>query len=208
MDYLTSYQDEEGTLKPRGELLLRGPMIFNGYLKDQKRTDEVLIEDNWFKTGDIVELQPQGSIKIIDRRKNIFKLAHGEYIAPEKLENIYQQCNLIKEIFVYGESYQSFLISIVFPDNEYIKLLAEKLNLIGDFDDLIKNAKIIEFVQKEIDEIGKKNGLFGFEMIKKIHLISQSMGTKNLLTQTYKIKRNLAKQYFKDIIETLYDVQD
>ena len=73
---------------PRGELCMMGPSIFTGYYKRPDKTAEAFDEEGWFLTGDVVQVYPNGSIKIIDRSKNIFKLSQGEYIAPEKIENI------------------------------------------------------------------------------------------------------------------------
>ena len=74
---------------PRGEICLKGPCIFTQYYKDKSRTQEAFDEEGWLRTGDVAMINPNGSIKIIDRAKNIFKLSQGEYIAPEKLENVY-----------------------------------------------------------------------------------------------------------------------
>jgi len=74
---------------PRGELCMKGGTVFNGYYKRPDKTAEAFDEQGWFKTGDVAMVYPNGSVRIIDRSKNIFKLSQGEYIAPEKLENIF-----------------------------------------------------------------------------------------------------------------------
>ena len=89
---------------PRGEVQFTGLNIFNGYFKNPERTKEAFSEDGWVCSGDVGTVFPNGAIKIIDRAKNIFKLSQGEYIAPEKLENIYAQCPIIQQIFIYGDS--------------------------------------------------------------------------------------------------------
>lgn len=74
---------------PRGELQMKGPSIFSGYYKREDKTKEAFDSEGWFSTGDVVRVYPNGSVRIIDRAKNIFKLSQGEYIAPEKIEQAF-----------------------------------------------------------------------------------------------------------------------
>lgn len=104
MEYLVSDQNESGETTPRGELLIRGTGVFQGYYKDPTKTKEAKDQDGWLATGDIVRLNPNGSINLIDRKKNIFKLAQGEYVAAEKLEMAYRMMSEVEEIFIYGDS--------------------------------------------------------------------------------------------------------
>ena len=111
---------------PRGEVCYQGTSIFKGYYKNEEKTHEALTKDGWLFSGDVGEVLPNGAIRIIDRAKNIFKLSQGEYIAPEKLENVYVQSPYITQIFVYGDSLQSVLVAIGVPEKSQIKKAAEE----------------------------------------------------------------------------------
>jgi len=89
---------------PRGEICMKGPCIFKGYYKREDKTAEAFDAEGWFLTGDVGLIYPNGSVKIIDRSKNIFKLSQGEYIAPEKLENIFVLSPYVAQSMVYGHS--------------------------------------------------------------------------------------------------------
>jgi len=110
---------------PRGEVCMRGPCISKGYFRDPEKTAEMLDEEGYLHSGDVGVLYPNGSIKIIDRSKNIFKLSQGEYVAPEKLENIFIQSPYIAQCMVYGNSLKSCTIAIVVVDPEPLKKWAE-----------------------------------------------------------------------------------
>lgn len=101
---------------PRGELCMKGVGIFSGYYKKPDLTEQCFDAAGWFKTGDVCEVYENGSIKIIDRSKNIFKLSQGEYIAPEKIENIFALCPLIAQSMVYGDSLRNCCVCVVVPD--------------------------------------------------------------------------------------------
>lgn len=102
MEYLSTDKNEDGESVPRGEVCLRGPGRFAGYFHDAEKTNEAVDKDGWLHTGDIAALLPNGGLKVIDRKKNLFKLQQGEYVSPEKIENSYVRTRGVLECFVHG----------------------------------------------------------------------------------------------------------
>ncbi|XP_021738533.1 long chain acyl-CoA synthetase 2-like [Chenopodium quinoa] len=190
---------------PRGEICLRGNILFSGYHKRQDLTQEVLI-DGWFHTGDIGEWQPDGSMKVIDRKKNIFKLSQGEYVAVENLESIYSRCNLITSIWVYGNSFESFLVAVVVPERKAIENWAANNNETGDFETLCKSTKARKYFLEELNSTGQKHKLRGFEMLKAVFLEPIPFDVeRDLMTPTFKLKRPQLLKYYKDTINEMYN---
>merc|ERR1711881_414819 len=119
MNYTSKDETEVDGVKintPRGEIQVRGEVIFKGYYKMPEKTKEVMTEDGWFCTGDIGRINPNGTLSIIDRKKNIFKLSQGEYIAVEKVENTYAKSAWVNQIWVYGNSFKPKIVAVVVPD--------------------------------------------------------------------------------------------
>ncbi|BAF28460.1 probable CoA ligase CCL6 [Oryza sativa Japonica Group] len=189
---------------PRGEICLRGHTLFSGYYKRPDLTEEVF-SDGWFHTGDIGEWQPDGTMKIIDRKKNIFKLSQGEYVAVEVLESAYVQSPLVTSVWVYGNSFESFLVAVVVPEKQAIEDWAAQNNKTGNFAELCNDPKARMYIQDELNKTGKRLGLRGFEMLKAIHLETTPFSIeKDLVTPTFKLKRPQLLKYYKDCIDQLY----
>jgi long-chain acyl-CoA synthetase len=204
MNYLHTDKNVEGDPTPRGEVCLRGPALFSGYYKNTEKTKEALDNDGWLHTGDVGMILPNGSLKIVDRKKNIFKLAIGEYIAAEKIENIYQRCKHVAEAFVYGDSLQHYLVGVFAPHPEPLKELAASININGSFEQLCENEQVIKKFLEEINKKGREEKLYSFELVKKAKLVPESLGVKGLLTVTFKLKRHEAKMFFKSDIDRMY----
>ncbi|TPX63252.1 hypothetical protein CcCBS67573_g08733 [Chytriomyces confervae] len=207
---------------PRGEIWIRGANIFGGYYKDEEKTREAVTSDGWLKTGDIGFIDAKGRIHIIDRKKNIFKLAQGEYVAPEKIENIYQKNNFVAQIYVHGDSLQAELVAVVVPDAEYAIPLARENGILPEntpnpgptannapphplLQKVCESEKMKALLLKEISKTGKELGLKGFEFVKAIHLDAAGFTMENgLITPTFKLKRNEAADRYRPFIDAMY----
>ncbi|KAM6055209.1 long-chain-fatty-acid--CoA ligase 6 isoform 1-T1 [Theristicus caerulescens] len=191
--------------KGEGEICVKGPNVFKGYLKDEEKTTEALDQEGWLHTGDIGKWLPNGTLKIIDRKKHIFKLAQGEYIAPEKIENIYIRSDPVAQIYVHGDSLQAFLVGIVVPDSEVMPGWAKKRGFDGTYAELCKNKELQRAIMEDMVRLGKESGLHSFEQVKAIYIHSDMFSVQNgLLTPTLKAKRPELRDYFKKQIEELY----
>ncbi|CAI0551380.1 unnamed protein product [Linum tenue] len=192
---------------PRGEICVRGPTIFQGYYKDQTQTGEVIDEDGWLHTGDIGLWLDGGRLKIVDRKKNIFKLTQGEYIAPEKIENVYTKSRFVGQCFVSGDSFNSSLVAIVSVDPDVLTEWATSQGIkADDLGRLCNDLRARAAVLADMDSIGREAQLRGFEFAKAVTLVPEPFTLENgLLTPTFKIKRPQAKEYFAKAITDMYD---
>ncbi|TVU35508.1 hypothetical protein EJB05_17404, partial [Eragrostis curvula] len=199
---------------PRGEICIRGDTLFSGYYKREDLTKEVLV-DGWFHTGDIGEWQHDGSMKIIDRKKNIFKLSQGEYVAVENLENIFGQTPGVDSIWVYGNSFESSLVAVVNPNKQALERWAESNGVAADFNSICENPKAKEFILGELIKTGKEkkasiksdepNSLKGFELIRAVHLDPVPFDMeRDLITPTYKKKRPQLLKHYQSVIDDMY----
>lgn len=194
---------------PRGEVCVRGPILFQGYHKDKAQTMEVMDEEGWFHTGDVGCWLSNGRLKIIDRKKNLFKLAQGEYIAPEKIENIYMRCPMVAQVFIYGDSLKSQLVGIVVPDVDVLIPWAKQQGIRKNLAALCEDKEVVSSILDSIQAEGRIAGLTGFEQVHAICVIPEPFTVENdLLTPTFKLKRPQAKEKFRTQIEKLYQTLD
>ncbi|XP_071770315.2 long-chain-fatty-acid--CoA ligase 1-like [Centroberyx gerrardi] len=189
-----------------GEVCVKGPNVFQGYLKDPEKTEETIDADGWVHTGDVGKWLPNGTLKIVDRKKHIFKLAQGEYIAPEKIENIYTRSDALAQIFVHGDSLQACLVAVVVPDHDFLSGWAKKtLGLEGSYLELCGRAEVMAAILADILRLGKEGGLKSFEQVKAICIHTELFSVQNgLLTPTLKAKRAELRQHFRSHIDELY----
>lgn len=197
---------------PMGELELRGSQNFDHYYKNDEETNKVL-DNGWFSTGDVARIDLHtGRIHIVDRVKNFFKLAHGEYVTPEKVENAYLSGNsLLTQCFVHGESLQNHLVAVVGVDPIRVTdFLVKQCNI--DRSKLGLDEEIIDAINRKdnrvvlLAELNKNVlGLAGFEMIHNLYVEFEPLRLdRDLITPTVKIRRPIAAKFFARQIEEMY----
>ncbi|EFC44754.1 fatty acyl CoA synthetase [Naegleria gruberi] len=199
---------------PRGELWVRGENITLGYYKQKDLTLEAYgklpneSSNTFFKTGDIVEILPNGSIKIIDRVKNLTKLQHGEYVALNKLESIYGDSPFVQPngILVYADSYRDYPVALAMPQNKYLESLAKEKGIsFNKVEELYTNPQILKAILQSLDKIATNSKLASYERIKAIYLCETEWTIENnMLTATQKLRRHAITEHYRDAIEKMY----
>ncbi|KAJ1354958.1 hypothetical protein KIN20_012058 [Parelaphostrongylus tenuis] len=190
----------------KGEIMIRGPGVTKGYYKDPEKTADLFDEHGFLHTGDVGELLPNGTIRIIDRKKHIFKLAQGEYVAPEKIENVYLRSPVVEQVFVDGNSLERWLIAIVIPDRKTLEDWNAKHGAEGrSIQQICADKKAQEYVLSKLSQIGAANKLNFIEQVKRVYLETDPFTIENgLLTPTLKAKRPQLRQKYKEIMEQIY----
>lgn len=203
MKYNITDVDELGRPTPRGELCFRGNGRMARYFKRPDQNKETIDQYGWVHTGDVATLTIDRQFKIIDRKKNIFKLAQGEYIAPEKLENVFVQAPLVAQILVYGNSFKFHLVALVIPDFENLrKALPNKSD-----EELCSSVDAKKLIYQDLVKIAREQKIAAFEIPKQLHLHSELCTVENgLLTPTQKMVRNKVVEIHKEKLEGLYDL--
>lgn len=186
-----------------GEILCKGPNVMMGYYKDDKKTQEV-IQNGYFHTEDIGEIDSDGFLKITDRKKEIFKTSGGKYVAPQLIENEMKRSRFIEQIMVIGEG-EKMPAAFIQPNFDFIKEYAKRkeIDYQDNIENLINNPKIIDRIFKEVSIYNQKFGKW--EQIKKIELTADEWSVDaGHLTPTMKLKRKIILQKYKNLYDKIY----
>jgi len=190
---------------PQGEIWIRGPSLCHGYYKRDDLNKEAFTEDGWFKTGDVGQWEKDGTLSIIDRKKNLVKLSGGEYIALEKLESVYKSCHLINNICVYAESDASKPMAIIHPHESNIK---HETGTQESLADMCADQKIVDLVLKDCNAVAKKAGLKPMEMLEAVVLTPEEWTPENgLVTAAQKLQRKKISDRYMDQVKKVYNVK-
>ena len=197
----------DGINCPAGEICLKGPLIFNGYYKNDLENSKAFDEDGYFHTGDVGRIFPYygNGLKIVDRVKEIFKLSQGEYIIPAKLESVYVKSNFIQQIMIYGNSTMNNILAIICPDKQHC---ARELDITEE--ELIKdeeNPKLKKIILNDLDRLAIEANFNGLEKVKFILLTFEGFTIQNeCMTPTMKIVRKKVEIRYKNRIEKLFSI--
>ena len=207
MKYTSKDVDADGLPQPRGEIWVRGPNVIPGYYKLDEKNKETFTADGWLMSGDVAMIEgKERRVKLIDRKKNIFKLAQGEYIAPEKLENIYKHAHsLISAVYIYGDSLKSSIVAVVNIEGNHIKKFAEQVGVADDTpENLAANSQIKKKLIEFLDAEAKNSKLNPLERVKAVHIETRPFGELKLLTEAFKLKRVEVKDFYKSTLDEIY----
>lgn len=185
-----------------GELMGRGPNIMRGYHNQPQKTAEV-IENGWLKTGDLAAIDADGFVKIVGRKKELFKTANGKYVSPVAIEQkLVQELGFLLGAIVVAEG-KKFVSALLFPDFEILKKFKEKFKFSGSDEEFFKSRALQDFVQKNIEIVNKR--LDHWEQIQKFKIITDQISIESGdITPSMKLKRNVLEEKYAEMIEEFY----
>ncbi|KAM9324870.1 long-chain-fatty-acid--CoA ligase 4 [Gastrophryne carolinensis] len=194
---------------PRGEIIIGGKNVAMGYFKNEEKSlEDFYVDDNgqrWFCTGDIGEFHSDGCLQIIDRKKDLVKLQAGEYVSLGKVEAALKNCPLIDNICAYANSYQSYVISFVVPNQKKLTSLAQQKGIEGTWEEICNNPTMEAEILKEIKEVASSMKLERFEIPIKVRLSPDPWTPETgLVTDAFKLKRKELKNHYITDIERMY----
>uniref|UniRef100_A0A673BVP4 long-chain-fatty-acid--CoA ligase n=1 Tax=Sphaeramia orbicularis TaxID=375764 RepID=A0A673BVP4_9TELE len=193
---------------PRGEVLIGGPNVTQGYYRSDGNDQDFFVDDNgqrWFCTGDIGEVYPDGCLQIVDRKKDLVKLQAGEYVSLGKVESALKNCALIDNICAYANSDQNYVISFVVPNQKKLTELAKQRGIVGTWEEICTHPDMERVVLGEIKEVAVNIKLQRFEIPVKVHLSPEPWTPETgLVTDAFKLKRKELKNHYLHHIERMY----
>jgi long-subunit acyl-CoA synthetase (AMP-forming) len=217
-NYKNSDKDRPEIGMRRGEVLIGGPSVSTGYFVDGPSPNPELAKKNaedwvtisgvrYFRSGDIGQIKNDGTIEIIDRKKDLWKGPNGEYVALTKVEAALKLCEFVDMPMVYGKTGGEWPIALLCPQVNRLKQLANELTNVNgeDVPGLCQNPQVVECVTKACKALCKQQGLAEFEIPKKFALIADAWTPENdMLTAAMKLKRPLIAEKHKNAIDALY----
>lgn len=205
MNYLVTDDKHNGmVVRGRGEICVRGRCLMNEYYRNPEATAKAIDKDGWYHTGDVGCVLPNGTFKIFDRVGNVFKLSIGEYVAPEKTENVCCRSEFVTAMFAHGDTLHPRMVAVVVPDPAAGERWAKENGIeFTNMKDLCANKDFHKAVLTHLDKVARKEGLQSFEIPKEIHLEPEPFSVDTVLTPTFKMQRKRALEYYAKPIESM-----
>jgi len=186
-----------------GEILCKGPNVMLGYYNDPELTKSAIDDEGWFHTGDIGCIEEGKFLMVTDRKKEIFKLSNGKFIAPQLIENMFKESNVIDQIMVVGE-HEKFASALISPNFKYFdEWKTSKKISFSDSEELIGLPEIQSYFNSEIEKINKK--LSPPERINRFRLVPDEWSpSTGELSPTLKLKRKFITDKYKKLLDQVY----
>jgi len=192
-------------IDPEGEILVRGPNIMKGYYNHPRETAAVFADDGWFRTGDVGHLDGDGRLYITDRKKELFKLSNGKYVAPQLVESLVKESPLVSQVVVVGAGRKQ-PAALVVPDYEALAAALPTPQAEEHTQRVAwsQNPEAVKLVQREVSRL--TSTLHDYERVRKVALLPEEFSIDGgELTPTLKVKRRVVDEKYRDVIESLYD---
>ena len=192
----------EVSIAPDGEILIRGPQLFQGYYHDPAATQQALTDDGWLRTGDLGAIDEDGFVAITGRKKDLIITSNGKNITPVNIESQLRETRYITEAVVFGDN-RPYLVAMLTLDHDETAKLAARLGIAADPKTIANDPRVREEVQREVDAVNAK--LARIEQIKRFaildHDLSQAAGE---MTPTLKVKRAVVYDMHAELFARLY----
>lgn len=186
-----------------GELLVRGPSVMQGYWNRPRETAEAFTDDGFLHTGDIAELDDDGFLLIVDRKKDLLVTAGGKNIAPQAIEAVFERSPFIEHAVVIGDR-RPYLVALLVPDRDELRKWAAEQGLTAaGMEDLIEQPAVVGLFEATVASLNQS--FAAFEQIKKFRLLPSSLTQESgHLTPTLKIKRRVVEHHFAHLVDGMY----
>jgi len=191
-----------------GEILTRGPHVFQGYFNKPEETtacftDEPAEGERWFKTGDIGLFDPDGFLFITDRKKDLIKTSGGKYVAPQMIEGMINQSEFVEQAVIVGDK-RKYVSALIVPDFERLRAWAKEQGVAtSDKRELIADRRVVDMIKADVNRLTRE--LADHEKVKRIGLLAEEFSIDGgELTPTLKVKRRVVEEKYGELIESLY----
>jgi len=198
---------------PRGEIIIGGKHIAQGYFKNEEATFESFEDDletgiRWFKSGDVGQMMPDGSLKIIDRKKDLVKLQAGEYLSLGKVEGVLKLHPMVDNVCVFAKSTESFAVAVIVPSKaDLIEFCEEVCHKTGfTAEQLAEDESVLDGIAKSMLSYGVSKGLEKFEVPRQFAVVfDEWTPDSGLVTAAMKLRRKPVEDKYQDQINRLYE---